>query len=412
MSDSKSKLVKLSYVRLSLANLYNVNKDLIKELQWSESKGAAADDGYTTELVAVKGKANVSGKIEEFSFMVKLTPEIGPRAKMVDEMGLFLKEYLFYGVIIPLIEKERKLKGLGNLPIPKCFYANPDPGVLVMKNLNDDCFDLRKNQPENMSKISQEDATILFMKALASLHASTHHLVEQTGGCKSFLDTYPDLKHIPTMPDEVQWEIFKKSLEATIEEGIELTKGQMNENSIIKLAKFKSIAWETVDNSYYETIGDYQTLNHGDAWQNNAMFRCENGRAKEIALIDFQYTRMTSPAVDVIYAIYTGSEPDMRTEHLTKWLKIYHDQFSYELNVFGYDANSVYPFTKFQQDVHDLFPIGLTWAFITSKSLKVKNEFGVEPIDRQMDPEQSGFNSAYHQRLTSIINEAIRNKYI
>ena len=46
------------------------------------------------------------------------------------------------------------------------------------------------------------------------------------------------------------------------------------------------------------------------------------------------------------------------------------------------------------------------------QSLKTKNEFGVEPIDRQMDPEQSGFNSAYHQRLTSIINEAIRNNYI
>ena len=72
-------------------------------------------------------------------------------------------------------------------------------------------------------------------------------------------------------------------------------------------------------------------------------------------------------ALDVIYAIYNGSESDVRTENLTKWLKIYHDQFSYELNVFGYDANSVYSFTKFQQDIRNLFPIGLTWAFIASK---------------------------------------------
>ena len=92
-------------------------------------------------------------------------------------MGLFLKECLFYGEIMPLLEKERKVRELGNLAIPKCFYAHSDPGVLVMKNLKDDCFDLRKNQP----KISQEDANILFMKSLASLHASTHHLVEQTG---------------------------------------------------------------------------------------------------------------------------------------------------------------------------------------------------------------------------------------
>ena len=64
------------------------------------------------------------------------------------------------------------------------------------------------------------------------------------------------------MPDELQWEIFKKSLEATIEEGIELTKCQINENSTIKLKKIKCIAWETVNNRYYESIGDYQTLNH------------------------------------------------------------------------------------------------------------------------------------------------------
>jgi len=143
-----------------------------------------------------------------------------------------------------------------------------------------------------------------------------------------------------------------------------------------------------------------------------ATLRCENGRAREIALIDFQYTRMTTPAVDVIYAIYTGSEPEMREEHLTKWLKTYHDQFSYELNVFGYDANHVYPFAKFQQDIRDLFPIGLTWAFIVSKGLKDKNDSDMKATEWQMDPEQPGLNSAYHQRLTRLINEAMRNNYV
>ena len=72
------------------------------------------------------------------------------------------------------------------------------------------------------------------------------------------------------MPNEMA-DIFKKSLEDTIEEGIEMTKGQINENAKMNLEKYKSIAWDTVDN--YESIGDYQTLCHGDAWENNAMFR-------------------------------------------------------------------------------------------------------------------------------------------
>ena len=82
---------------------------------------------------------------------------------------------------MPLLEKERKVKGLKNLAIPKCFYAHPEPGVLVMKNLKDDFFDLRKNQPKSMSHISQDVANIVFMKSLSSLHASTHHLVQQKG---------------------------------------------------------------------------------------------------------------------------------------------------------------------------------------------------------------------------------------
>ena len=71
-------------LQIKLINPTNLE---IQEIQWSESKGSAADDGFTTELVAVKGKANISGKIEEFSFMVKLTPEIaGRRLDMVMEV--------------------------------------------------------------------------------------------------------------------------------------------------------------------------------------------------------------------------------------------------------------------------------------------------------------------------------------
>ena len=128
-------------------------------------------------------------------------------------MGLFLKEYLFYGVIMPLLEKERKIKGLGYLAIPKCFYTHPDPGVLVMNNLKDDSFDLRKNQPENMSKNLHEDATILFMKSLASFHASTHHLVEQTGKEGLGICTVPEIpKKILLNSSEIIYEALDLSL--------------------------------------------------------------------------------------------------------------------------------------------------------------------------------------------------------
>jgi len=418
MSDT-SKLVKKSYLTHALANFYTVNENLIQNLNWTESKGSAAGDGFTTELVAVKGNAIVNGRIQNFSFMVKMTPENGIGNIMVNEMRLFNKECDFYGVILPLLEKERKLKGLDDLAIPKCFYAHPDPGVLVMNNLKDNSFDLLK-QNSLGNGTSQEEQIIIFIKALASLHASTHHLIEQNGGKDSFLEAYPESHASPKMPDESA-AVFKKALEDTIEDGIRMSKGQINENTennlekyksiawetrsemaLKNLGKYKSIAWQTVDDSYYYSIGDYQILSHGDCWLNNAMFRFEKGKAKEISLIDFQYTRITSPAVDVIYAIYTGTEPELRAQYLTKWLKIYHDQFSYELNVFGYDAEEIYPFSKFEKDFRDLFSVGLTWAFITAKSLKNKNGFDAN----------TGKDDAYRQRLTALVNEAVRNNFV
>ena len=132
---SESKQVKEADLEESIANLYNVSKDSIENIEWSESKGAGAEDGFTTQLVAVKGLAKIVGASKEYSFIVKLTPEIGFRAAMVKKTGMFEKEYLLYGFILPILSRERENKGLKKLPIPQCFYAHPDPDVLVMINL-------------------------------------------------------------------------------------------------------------------------------------------------------------------------------------------------------------------------------------------------------------------------------------
>ena len=86
MSKSKQS-VKEKHLKESLSKLYQVSQDNIRNIEWSESKGAAAEDGFTTELVAVNGKAEIDRIDQEFSFMVKLTPEIGFRAEMVKEVS-------------------------------------------------------------------------------------------------------------------------------------------------------------------------------------------------------------------------------------------------------------------------------------------------------------------------------------
>merc|ERR1712241_782064 len=87
------KMVKEQYLKISLTKLYDVTENSVEILQWSENKGSAAEDGYTTELVAVKGLANIKDKMQDFSFMIKLTPEIGHRVNMVKENLMENQEY-------------------------------------------------------------------------------------------------------------------------------------------------------------------------------------------------------------------------------------------------------------------------------------------------------------------------------
>jgi hypothetical protein len=46
------------------------------------------------------------------------------------------------------------------------------------------------------------------------------------------------------------------------------------------------------------------------------------------------------------------------------------------------------------------------------QALKGKSDSDMKTIEWQMDPEQTGFDSAYNRRLTGLINEAIRNNYV
>ena len=86
MSRRVLKLVKESDLKKALANIYDKNVDDIKLLKWSAAKGSAINDGYTTELLAVKGKSKVFEKIQDFSFMVKITPDVGHRVNLVKKV--------------------------------------------------------------------------------------------------------------------------------------------------------------------------------------------------------------------------------------------------------------------------------------------------------------------------------------
>ena len=80
------KKIKADHLAAALATEFEVSKEVVKNVEWEESAGAGVMDGFTTEVVAAKGQADVAGRSVEFSYIVKMTPEIGYRVEMVQKV--------------------------------------------------------------------------------------------------------------------------------------------------------------------------------------------------------------------------------------------------------------------------------------------------------------------------------------
>ena len=109
------------------------------------------------------------------------------------QMGIMEKEYLFYVEIMNQANELRTKMRLEPLAIPRCLYGVPDPGVLVMNNLKDIGYDLIKNRTGGLIRGLQDHDLTLFLQALASFHATTYQLVQESGGKEEFLQKYPSL---------------------------------------------------------------------------------------------------------------------------------------------------------------------------------------------------------------------------
>lgn len=338
-------------------------------------------------------------------------------------MGIFDKEYLVYGVILPLLCEARQDKELEPLKVPECYFAQSDPGLLVMNNLKDKGFDLLKNQANGLSRGLQGNELTLFLTSLASFHATTYHLMTRLGGKLCLLQKYPELENVRPMGADMK-SMFQKMQSDIVASSAAIAKAYIDEDASRKMAAYQPRLWPEFQRGMFQPYGQFQTIIHGDAWANNCMYIYHNGEAKEIALLDFQCSRVTSPAIDVSYAIYTGTRPDLRAQFLEDWLKLYHDQFSRDLVAFGYDPQQVYDYQEFRQDFRDLFGYGFQWALQHSQGLlaqddleKMKNcttEEMAEMSDDmvQMQVKQAETNLTFRERIVGLVQEAINNEYL
>lgn len=81
----------------------------------------------------------------------------------------------------------------------------------------------------------------------------------------------------------------------------------------------------------------FVTLNHGDFWLNNLMFRTR-GNALDVCFIDFQANYWGNPIKDIIYFLVSSVDDGIVTSLFVSFIKFYHENLTEALKKLKYEG--------------------------------------------------------------------------
>ncbi|XP_047031189.1 uncharacterized protein LOC124638298 [Helicoverpa zea] len=114
-------------------------------------------------------------------------------------------------------------------------------------------------------------------------------------------------------------------------------------------------------------------LCHGDYRVSNLLFRRQNGRLQSI-VVDYQTVHSGSPAADLLYLEFMGTDQQFRKEYHGKLLDHYYKELTAALDRFGIDVNEVYPRETLDKELKQLVPSALVIAMVVLPLVLVEAE--------------------------------------
>ena len=75
-------------------------------------------------------------------------------------------------------------------------------------------------------------------------------------------------------------------------------------------------------------------------------------------IIDFQMSRIGSPASDILYCLASSTSLDSRKANLDEWLELYHTTLVDDLIKYGYKKDT-FTFQNFLDEINHLWPFAL-----------------------------------------------------
>lgn len=388
--------------------------------------GSNKGDNYIGVVFRAKAECRRTGK--KLNVIVKLPPQNEARRNQFFARPSFEREISFYTEIYPMMAELQREKGI-NLAvdegseafnqIPHCYrtcLVELEEAILMddLKDLGFEMFD--RHQAQKLEHFE------LVMKALGRFHALSFALKDQR---PERIEPYKSMVELFTTREDdasmEQW--FSMLITRTME-----TLDQESEPEVYEKTK-KALDGRFMDMVKELTTGKlaepYAVICHGDCWNNNMLFKHENGIPVDIRLLDWQICRYASPVLDLMYFIFTASTKAFRDQHYEALLDVYHQSLSGFLRRLGSDPEKLFPRKALDEQLQTFGRFGLLMAVmllpvITTKSEDVpdleemaeKMESGADVSEEVHNFRSESTEAIYREKMTGCCRDMVRLGYI
>lgn len=102
------------------------------------------------------------------------------------------------------------------------------------------------------------------------------------------------------------------------------------------MTEFAENIIENVKKVFSRTNNEFHVQNHGDAWMNNMLWKCDDeGTVVDVLVVDHQEGFFGSPGIDLNHFINTSCNLEVQVNHVDELLTDYHRILSHTLSKLG-----------------------------------------------------------------------------
>ncbi|XP_037295154.1 uncharacterized protein LOC119189473 [Manduca sexta] len=347
---------------------------------------------FTTQLF----KATISHGDNELKLFAKVAAVGDKFRNQIEGFRMFETENDFYTKLIKIYEN---LQEKHNVPqdkrfvAPKCYGCSSKlyEEVLVLEDLSAQGFTVY----DRMKSVDWDYASKA-VEEIAKFHALSVAFEKEN---KEEFNEY-----VGTLTFSLDKETTKHFTDI-INKGVNLIK----EENRSRVEAFIASVGRLDDDDMFKPV-KLNVLAHCDNRVSNQMYRVNEDGGVEVKIVDYQTILEASPAIDLVYFIFTGTDKKFRDQYYEQLLDHYYKELSLAMKRLALNPDEIYPREDFDFEYKTKLPLGLTLAMMTLPLITV-DEKNAPNVDKNLGMDNflvDNTSDILRERLNGVVDDFVR----